>query len=349
MSLYKELKKAYKIISYARKDIKLVKDRTKKLKRLWCFFDETMKKVSKIDEFSVDLKRYSKINKALVRQSHRVIRKIQSILSIFHPILAKKPTSAWKNFRIRLEWLFRDREELRLLYVDIDFLTGYMNVFVSLVQTQIAVQQYTLTGSAATKFQIDTFQNRIDAALKEIRQVQKDQGFLLSVKNDPWQKEIRHEVRRILGEEVSQTKKADSGNDSSSGSSPRLSPPAPPPSTPPTTPSSQSYSSSKGTSIIELLTKQEESLPEPTSSRNIQPNTHVTFNPESEPSYVSVNEVASSKQSGVALDSPRQAADELEDGETESDGEGGGMYMPTALFGPPKPQRRRPRARVSNQ
>jgi hypothetical protein len=154
-SLYKELKKAYKIIKHAKEDIQQVKDRTKILKRLWRFFGKTMTKVFEIDEFSVDLKRYRSIDKSLKKQSDRVIGKIDSILAIFRPILTRrKSTSAWKEFSIRLEWLFRNREEIHILYVDMDLLTRYMDVFINLVQTQIAVRQYILTGSTATKLQM---------------------------------------------------------------------------------------------------------------------------------------------------------------------------------------------------
>ncbi len=152
--LYKELRTAYKIMRHARKDIKEMKSRTKILERLWRFFGDTMEKVYKIKEFSVDLKRYRKIGKALRRQSRRVGRKIRSILSVLRPILGKEYTSAWTELRVRLEWLFRNREQLRLLHVDMDLLTRYMDIFSGLVQMRIAVQQYTLTGSAATKIQM---------------------------------------------------------------------------------------------------------------------------------------------------------------------------------------------------
>lgn len=152
--LYKELRTAYKIMRHARKDIKEMKSRTKILERLWRFFGDTMEKVYKIKEFSVDLKRYRKIGKALRRQSRRVGRKIRSILSVLRPILEKKRTSAWTEVRVRLEWLFRNREELRLLHVDMDLLTQYMGIFIKLVQLQISVHQFTLTKSAATKTQM---------------------------------------------------------------------------------------------------------------------------------------------------------------------------------------------------
>lgn len=153
-SLYKELRIAYKIMRHARKDIKEMKSRTKMLERLWRLFDDTMKKVSKIKEFSVDLKRCRKLGEALWRQSWRVSWKIGSILSVMRPILEKEYTSAWTDLRVRLEWLFRDKEELRLLHVDMNLLTQYMGIFSNLVQLRIAAQQYTLTESAATKIQM---------------------------------------------------------------------------------------------------------------------------------------------------------------------------------------------------
>lgn len=153
-SLYKELRTAYKIMRHARKDIKEMKSRTKMLERLWRLFDDTMKKVSEIKEFSVDLKRYRKIDRDLKEQSWQVSDKIESILSVLQPILEKGYVSGWTELRVRLEWLFRDKEELRLLHVDMDLLTQYMCIFSNLVHLRIAVQQYTLTESAATKIQM---------------------------------------------------------------------------------------------------------------------------------------------------------------------------------------------------
>lgn len=153
-SLYKQLRTAYKIMKHAGKDIKEMKSRTEILKRLWRFFGKTMKKVSRIKEFSVDLKQYRDIDKALQRQSWTVSRKIGSIISMLRPILEKDYTSAWTEFRVRLEWLFRNREELRLLHVDMDLLTQYMGIFSNLVQVQISVHQFNVTQSAATKTQM---------------------------------------------------------------------------------------------------------------------------------------------------------------------------------------------------
>lgn len=153
-SLYKELRTAYKVMRHARKDIKDMKSRTKILKKLWQFFGDTMRKILEINEFSVDLERFHDIHEALWTQSGIVNRKIESILSVLQPILEKEYTSAWTELRTRLKWLFRNREELRLLHVDMDLLTRYMGIFCILMQMQIAVQQYTLTKSAATKIQM---------------------------------------------------------------------------------------------------------------------------------------------------------------------------------------------------
>ncbi|BCS25368.1 uncharacterized protein APUU_50079A [Aspergillus puulaauensis] len=330
---------------YARKDIKEIKSRTKILKWLWRFFGDTMEKVSEIKEFSVDLKRYREIDRALWEQSWEVSDKIESILGVLQPILEKGYVSGWTELRVRLEWLFRNREELRLLHVDMDLLTRYMDIFSNLVQMRIAVQQYTLTKSAATKIQIDGLEDKIDMALEGVRQVQRDQESRLPA-SEGWQKQVRHEVKKAMIWEASQIKKAVAGNGTSSGSSSGLSPPVPSPSTPPTTPSSQSQSPIRAISIIEQSSRPASPLSERTRQRNNRPGAvHAGYSLDSEVSYVSSHQ-GFTTNSGVGLHPPCPAADG-EDEEAESEGEGQGIYMPTALFGPPRPRRRVRPARVS--
>ncbi|KAL4885938.1 hypothetical protein BJY04DRAFT_214133 [Aspergillus karnatakaensis] len=342
-SLYRELKKAYDIIKHTRGDIGQVKDRTKVMKQLWRFFGDTMRKVNEIEEFSVDLERYRGIDKSLKKQSSTIIHRIESILRALRPLLPRKPISPLKDFSVRLTWLFRDREAMRLLYVDMELLARYMHIFITLVHTQIAVRQYELTKSTATQAQIDALRYSLKKELKEIRQVVEEKAARLTVPVN-WQREVRHEVRRAVRHEVSQMRSVGLVNGSSSGSSTPLSPSAPPPSTPPTTPSEPNSTMP----IVEESIERSETIVEPTVpvvSRAWA--VHDSFCSPSETSYVSLINETYRTHENVEPPAPNVAVDISEAADIESNGGDGGIYMPTALFGPPKPGRRPPPAQVS--
>jgi hypothetical protein len=65
-------------------------------------------------------------------------------------------------------------------------------------------------------------------------------------------------------------------------------------------------------------------------------------------SYVSFADGPFREQSTPAIDPPSEPIDQQGEVSPEGGRGGEGIYVPTALFGPPKPQHRRPRARASN-
>jgi hypothetical protein len=151
VSLYSQLRQAYSIMRHARKEIKEVKDRVHILKRLWKIFAQTMDKVRKSDELSVDFKDYRSLDKNLKKQCEGVVDRINSILRIFRPVLSRKTGSAWEELRVRLDWFLRDRKELGLLCTNMDLLTRYMDIFIGLVKLHIIQQVSERTKSLEAK------------------------------------------------------------------------------------------------------------------------------------------------------------------------------------------------------
>lgn len=191
----------------------------------------------------------------------------------------------------------------------------------------------------------DALGYKIDMALDGIRQVRKGQELLPA--SEDWQEQVRQEVQRALKREVALMKKAMANNDASSGSSSGVSSPVPSPSTPPTTPPSQPRSPVRARSIIEQPSRPVSPLPERTFPMNNRPSAvHVAFSPDSEVSYVSGHQGLTTNPA-AGIHPPCTAADGEEAEAAESEDEGSGIYMPTALFGPPRPRRRVPHARVS--
>lgn len=151
---YRALRRAYKAIRYAKEDIEKIKTRTWIVLKVWRTFRELMTDVKKNKELSVDLKGYRSLNRKLKRQAEEVIAKIRAVLDDLDPLSANKQVPVSKQLYTKFKWFIRKKEEIQLLYVDMELLTGYMHVFVQLVQLRIAIQQYKLDKAAATKVQM---------------------------------------------------------------------------------------------------------------------------------------------------------------------------------------------------
>ncbi|KAL4914508.1 hypothetical protein BDW62DRAFT_204524 [Aspergillus aurantiobrunneus] len=230
--LYKNLRKAYKTLRYARRDIEEVMERTETMKELCKFFDATMQKVKKIRELRIDLRKYKQLDIKLSQQGQKVINKINYILDLLRPLWRKKPTTAFKEFRARLEWFFRSQDELRLLYAAMDRLTGCINIFIGLVNVQMSVQQVKLSRSYATKVQLDAMQHLLQSQLDDIQRTQLSMlRRELIVVHDEGKKDIIQEMRQILKEECSEIQGIIC-SDPSPPSTPAASPSTPPTSLP---------------------------------------------------------------------------------------------------------------------
>ncbi|KAL4938216.1 hypothetical protein BDV06DRAFT_226188 [Aspergillus oleicola] len=349
-SLYKDLRKAYKTMRHAKEDIKLVKTRIKAIRKLWRLFRKTMKDTFSIDEFSVDLDEYREFHRGLNKHADRIIRNVRRILDILHPLLTRGPVPSWTKFQTRWTSFIQKKEELRPIYEEMRLLTGYMNFFIGLVLLQIAAKQYELGRSAATKVQVDTLEGTLKAELKEIKRIQKDQQSNIRLLQDTENTHLLNEVRRVFRQELSKLPRSGPANDSPSDSSSRSSPPLRPPSTPPTNPDDPN--NSQGNARVTARELDPISSPPvlPMPSENNRSNSHpVHLFPHSEASYVSiVEEFPPDQANAVPSLSPPVEFEVMKADGSESKSNHGGMYMPTALFGPPK-YRDRPRpGRVQN-
>ncbi|KAL3464803.1 hypothetical protein BJX64DRAFT_78472 [Aspergillus heterothallicus] len=344
VSLHSQLRRAYRIIRHARNEIKEVKYRVHILKRLWNLFRRTMEKVRNTDEFSVDFKDYRSIDKQLKKQGERVVNKINSILRIFHPMLSRRSESAWKGFRVRLDWLLRDRKELGLLCTNMDLLTRYMDIFINLVNLRITQQVFERTKSHEFKILMETQQEQIVTLLKVVRNLQKSQTAA-SRSPDKLQTEIRHEMRRIYRKTVAEIEKREAESGSSKGTSQSSSSPKPSPSSPPTISSRRTPSPTWRADSIHMSDDKTEPLDTMATPNEVRLNWRDIFPVSgSGVSYVTFAEEPIGEQSTGTIYQPSEAIDQQDDVSPES----GRIFVPTALFGPPIPQHRRPRARASN-
>ncbi|KAL4995018.1 hypothetical protein BDV10DRAFT_188478 [Aspergillus recurvatus] len=349
-SACRQLRKAYKIMKYAESDIRQVKKRTETIRDLWRFFKQTMKDVFQIVEFSVDLEEYQQFYQDLNKQAQKLADKIFDVLRILSPILKRETVSKWIKLQIRWAWFVQEREALRLLYEEMGLLAGFMAFFMNLVQLQIAAKQYMLQKSAATKVQVDGLERTLSVQLEEIKRIVKSHGPTPGLINNKEKADLLKEIRRVMREEVRRIPRPGAADNSTSDTSPPSSPPPEPSSTPPTDPDNRD--NSKGISEFpdkELNPKSEQPIL-PLPSPAIPPRPHpVNFFPGSEVSYVTICE-ASPKDPPTAADfSPVPIQLQARtDGGSESPSISGDMYMPTALFGPPKKQRRPRPGRVSN-
>ncbi|KAL4788877.1 hypothetical protein BDV19DRAFT_395574 [Aspergillus venezuelensis] len=304
-SAYKQLAKAYRIIKYARKDIRQAKKRTKTIQEIFRFFKQTMEDVFQIDEFSVDLREYQQFYNGLNKHARKLVDKILNVIKSLRPILKRGTISMWTKLQTRWRWLVQDREALRLVYEEMGLLAGFMGFFMNLVRLQIAAKQYMLQKSAATKVQIDGLERTLNAQLEDIKHRMKSLGpterSMISRENG----DLLKEIRRIIRKEVKRIPRPGAAEDSTSGASSPSSLPPEPPSTPPTEPDNpdENQSNSEPTDKEINLTSSQpvSSTPSPAISPGLHP---INLFPDSEASYVTIDQMSPQNKPNVANSSP---------------------------------------------
>jgi hypothetical protein len=231
--LYSRLNLAYKTIRHAKKEVKEVQRRTRTMKKLWRIFGETMEDAANIEEFSIDFDRYKRFDRGLKRHAQYIIDSILGILDTLDPLLTTRRVSVWTDVRTRWAWFVRKKEELRLLYVDMKLLAGYMKTFTQLVLVQVAIKQYELSSSLATKVQMyvhayiedrranlirDSQVRALKAQLRGIEQTQQAQFYTGRILQEKEKDDFLRRVQRIVKQELARAPRTAADDDSSSDS-----------------------------------------------------------------------------------------------------------------------------------
>ena len=147
VALVKKLKRVYKGVRYAKKDLIKVMRRTNIVARTYDFFNETMENVRRIQELASIYARHGELIGTVESESEKIIKRLEHITEIFWLQINKKPVNTVDKWIVQFEWYRQSKEAVPSLFQDMKVLERSMKTIASLVNTQILLQAYERDGS----------------------------------------------------------------------------------------------------------------------------------------------------------------------------------------------------------
>ncbi|KAL5340011.1 hypothetical protein BJX70DRAFT_137737 [Aspergillus crustosus] len=326
-----DLNRIYNDIRHAKEDLHKAIERIRTTAQTYTFFQDTMNDARKMAQVAPIVNQWKDPLENVKKESRRVIRNLKNIKRKFWPLTGGsnvKPVDVWVA---QCQWAAQGKKAIVPLFTEMQILERSMQLLATLVHIQIALNadQRNADGQAAISAQIKYFLRDLEVNFEKLRRDKQAQAEILrqkrvTTRNDVAAKDFAQEVLRMLEREIpklnlqrtslfADTSTPDSGP--SMGSQPQ-----PAPSTPPS-----SDRGERGTHQVVIdAQKVEETLPRP---RLPLPD------PSDHPKHPTPAVVV------VEEDSERE---DNTDDFSEPEQQDHGPYVPTALFGPPKPSARPP-------
>jgi hypothetical protein len=104
VDLVKKLRRVYKGVRYAKKDLIKVMRRTNIVARTYDFFTETMENVRRIKELASIYARHGELIGTVESESIKIIKRLEHITEIFWLQINKKPVNTVDKWIVQFEW-----------------------------------------------------------------------------------------------------------------------------------------------------------------------------------------------------------------------------------------------------